>query len=79
MSSRGRALEFEKDIYADVRNPDMTSSKAFRNGKLDLTQVEAVSELIAAETEAQRLLALRGVAKKPRLILIHSLLTSIGS
>jgi tRNA modification GTPase len=35
--------------------------RAFMNSKLDLTQVEAVAELIAAETEAQRLLALRGL------------------
>lgn len=33
--------------------------RAFRNGKLDLTQVEAVADLIAAETEVQRRQAAR--------------------
>ncbi|KAH7726426.1 tRNA modification GTPase TrmE family protein [Aphelenchoides avenae] len=46
--------------------PDVVSAKAgeftkraFFNGKLDLAQVEALSDLINAETEAQRKLALR--------------------
>lgn len=34
------------------------SRRAFINGKLDLTQVEALADLVAAETEAQRSLAL---------------------
>lgn len=33
--------------------------RAFQNGKLDLTQVEAVADLIAAETQSQRLQAAR--------------------
>lgn len=33
--------------------------RAFENGKLDLTQVEGVADLVNAETEAQRKLALR--------------------
>ncbi|CAD5122522.1 unnamed protein product [Dimorphilus gyrociliatus] len=35
------------------------TKRAFTNGKLDLTQVEALADLIAAETEAQRSLAIR--------------------
>ncbi|NKB51580.1 MAG: tRNA uridine-5-carboxymethylaminomethyl(34) synthesis GTPase MnmE [Rhizobiaceae bacterium] len=35
------------------------SRRAFENGKLDLTEIEGLSDLIAAETEAQRVLALR--------------------
>ncbi|MEP1207094.1 MAG: tRNA uridine-5-carboxymethylaminomethyl(34) synthesis GTPase MnmE [Rhizobiaceae bacterium] len=35
------------------------SRRAFENGKLDLTEVEGLSDLIAAETEAQRVLAVR--------------------
>lgn len=35
--------------------------RAFLNGKLDLVEVEALSDLIAAETEAQRRLALENV------------------
>ena len=34
------------------------TKQAFLNGKLDLTQVEAVADLIEAETESQRMLAL---------------------
>ena len=33
--------------------------RAFENGKMDLTEIEGLSDLIAAETEAQRVLALR--------------------
>ena len=35
------------------------SKRAFLNQRLDLTQVEAVADLINAETEAQRVQALR--------------------
>jgi tRNA modification GTPase len=40
--------------------------RAFQNRRLDLTEVEALADLIAAETEAQRVLALRGVAGEAR-------------
>lgn len=39
--------------------PGEFSRRAFQNGKLDLTQVEAVADLIDAETSAQRRQALR--------------------
>jgi tRNA modification GTPase len=48
--------------------PGEFTRRAFQNGKLDLTEVEALADLIAAETEAQRLLALRGVAGEARLL-----------
>ena len=35
------------------------SRRGFENGKFDLTEIEGLSDLIAAETEAQRVLALR--------------------
>ena len=35
------------------------SRRAFENGKMDLTELEGLSDLIAAETEAQRKQALR--------------------
>ncbi len=38
--------------------PGEFTRRAFENGKLDLTQVEAVADLVAAETEAQRVQAL---------------------
>ena len=49
-----------------MRNPDIRpaepgefSRRAFLNGKLDLTEAEAVADLVDAETEAQRRQALR--------------------
>jgi tRNA modification GTPase len=40
--------------------PGEFSRRAFFNGRLDLLQAEAIADLIAAETEAQRRLALQG-------------------
>src|SRR5205085_5157075 len=42
-----------------LAEPGEFTRRAFLNGKLDLTQAEAVSDLAAAETEAQRRQALR--------------------
>jgi tRNA modification GTPase len=39
--------------------PGEFTRRAFENGKLDLTEAEAVADLVAAETEAQRRQALR--------------------
>jgi len=47
---------FDKCRLADAGE---FSRRAFENGKLDLTEIEGLSDLIAAETEAQRVLALR--------------------
>ncbi len=41
-----------------MAEPGEFTRRAFENGKLDLTAAEAVADLIAAETEAQRLQAL---------------------
>ena len=43
---------------ARIAEPGEFTKQAFLNGKLDLTQVEAVADLIEAETESQRMLAL---------------------
>jgi tRNA modification GTPase len=42
-----------------LAEPGEFSRRAFYNGKLDLTQAEAIADLAAAETEAQRRQALR--------------------
>lgn len=42
-----------------LAEPGEFTRRAFENGKLDLTEAEAVADLVAAETEAQRLQALR--------------------
>lgn len=42
-----------------IAEPGEFTRRAFENGKLDLAQVEGLADLLAAETEAQRLQALR--------------------
>ncbi|MFZ5791397.1 MAG: tRNA uridine-5-carboxymethylaminomethyl(34) synthesis GTPase MnmE [Pseudomonadota bacterium] len=42
-----------------LAEPGEFSRRAFLNGKLDLTEAEGLADLVAAETEAQRRLALR--------------------
>ena len=46
--------------FQDVRlaEPGEFSRRAFENGKVDLTEIDGISDLIASETEAQRRLAL---------------------
>ena len=41
-----------------MAEPGEFTKRAFENGKMDLTEAEAIADLIAAETQAQRLLAL---------------------
>jgi len=43
----------------DVAEPGGFTRQAFANGRLDLTEVEGLADLIDAETEAQRRMALR--------------------
>ena len=45
-----------------LAEPGEFTRRAFLNGKLDLTQAEAIADLAAAETEAQRRQALRQLA-----------------
>lgn len=42
-----------------IAEPGEFTRRAFENGRLDLTEAEAVADLVAAETDAQRRLALR--------------------
>jgi tRNA modification GTPase len=48
------------EMGARPAEPGEFSRRAFENGKFDLLQAEAMADLIAAETEAQRLQALAG-------------------
>jgi tRNA modification GTPase len=48
------------DLGARPAEPGEFSRRAFENGKFDLLQAEAMADLIAAETEAQRQQALAG-------------------
>ncbi len=55
-----RALSLVLSGFEGVRQaePGEFTQRAFLNGKMDLTQAEGLGDLIAAETEAQRRLAL---------------------
>lgn len=57
VSALGAALEAVGDVR--LAEPGAFTRRAFENGKLDLTQAEAIADLVAAETEAQRRQALR--------------------
>jgi len=48
------------DLGARYAEPGEFSRRAFENGRFDLLQAEAMADLIAAETEAQRRLAVAG-------------------
>ena len=56
-----RALSSALSEFEGVRQADAGefTRRAFMNGKMDLTQAEGLGDLISAETEAQRRLALR--------------------
>lgn len=49
-----------------VAEPGEFTRRAFLNGRMDLTEVEAVGDLLAAETEAQRRFALAGMRGRLR-------------
>ena len=55
-----------------LAEPGEFARRAFENGKLDLTEVEGLADLIAAETEAQRRQALAqaegGAARALRIV-----------
>ena len=53
------AANLEKIPKVRLAAPGDFTRRAFENGKLDLTQVEAIADLIAADTEGQRQQALR--------------------
>lgn len=58
-----RAVEksLSKETSLRLAEPGEFTRRALENGRLDLTQVEGLSDLIEAETEAQRLQALRAM------------------
>ncbi len=54
-----RAVELFLNTGARLAEPGEFTKRAFLNGKLDLTQAEAVAELISAKTELARKVALK--------------------
>src|SRR5207237_2753668 len=56
----GAALEAIRRLgFCRLAEPGEFTRRAFENRKLDLTQAEAIADLVAAETEHQRKLALQ--------------------
>ena len=57
-----KSLPASKDKTAPIRyaEPGEFTRRAFYNGRLDLTQIEALGDTLSAETEQQRRLAIRG-------------------
>jgi len=49
-----------------LAEPGEFTRRAFENGKLDLTEAEAIADLVAAETAAQRRQALRQLEGRAR-------------
>ena len=56
-----RILEVITHLEARMAKPGEFTQRAFLNGKLDLTQAEAVADLIASNTEASRNTALKNI------------------
>ncbi len=52
-------IEVLRRLGLRLAEPGEFTRRAFLNGKLDLIQAEAIADLVAAETEAQRRQALR--------------------
>ena len=56
----GAALEAIRRLgFCRLAEPGEFTRRAFENGKLDLTEAEGIADLVAAETEQQRCLALQ--------------------
>ena len=55
----GKILEVLTDCGAQLAEAGEFTRRAFENGKMDLTEIEGLADLLAAETEAQRQLAVR--------------------
>ena len=56
----GAALEAIRRLdFCRLAEPGEFTRRAFENGKLDLTEAEGIADLVAAETEQQRRLALQ--------------------
>jgi tRNA modification GTPase len=56
----GGALEAIRKLgFCRLAEPGEFTRRAFEHGKLDLTEAEAIADLVAAETEEQRKLALQ--------------------
>ncbi len=62
-TSVNKILELLLSNGARMAEPGEFLKRAFLNGRIDLTQAEAVSDLINAQTEGSRKMALKGIDK----------------
>lgn len=62
-TSVNKVMELVLSNGARMAEPGEFLKRAFLNGRIDLTQAEAVSDLINAQTEGSRKMALKGVDK----------------
>lgn len=62
-ASVNKVMELVLSNGARLAEPGEFLKRAFLNGRIDLTQAEAVSDLINAQTESSRKMALKGVDK----------------
>ena len=62
-SSGNKVMELVLSNGARLAEPGEFLKRAFLNGRIDLTQAEAVGDLISSQTESSRKMALKGVDK----------------
>lgn len=62
-SSVNKVIELVLSNGARLAEPGEFLKRAFLNGRIDLTQAEAVGDLISSQTESSRKMALKGVDK----------------
>ena len=62
-SSVNKVMELLLSNGARLAEPGEFLKRAFLNGRIDLTQAEAVGDLISSQTESSRKMALKGVDK----------------
>ena len=62
-SSVNKVMELILSNGARLAEPGEFLKRAFLNGRIDLTQAEAVGDLISSQTESSRKMALKGVDK----------------
>ena len=63
-TSVNKVMELLLSNGARLAEPGEFLKRAFLNGRIDLTQAEAVSDLINAQTESSRKMAVKGIDKK---------------
>ncbi len=71
-TSVNKVMELLLSNGARLAEPGEFLKRAFLNGRIDLTQAEAVGDLISAQNESSRKMAIKGIDKK-----IYNLITEL--